>query len=485
MSARRSWLVGAALAICAGCASGPQRAPGNWSAAEEGFLRLKIRQQGGQAVILAGGTAIPASPWLSGFYARRGDHLAWGGASGPLPRVYELLGALRQAEGDGLPAAAYRLEAIEAAMSPWRRGAVLPSRRALAGLVELDLLLTNAFLLYADHLRGGRVPPQRRDWPEEDSADPAALLDSALADGRVGQALEELRPAHPQYALLRRALAEYRRRAAAGTDSAAALQERIAQLELNLERWRWLPRGKGARYLLVRLDAFELDLVEEGWVVLDMKIVAGKDQWRTPLFTSPLSQVVFNPYWNVPPSIAAEEILPALKEDPAYLQEKGLQVVKGQGDAARIIEADTLDWAAIPPDSLPYTFIQRPGPENPLGRMKFSLPNEFNIYLHDTPNRELFSRAVRNFSHGCIRLERAVELAVRLLEADPQWSRSHIRELIQAGQTRQVTLPRPIPVYFSYWTAWADEGGQVAFRPDLYGSDQRLREALGNGQELP
>lgn len=252
---------------------------------------------------------------------------------------------------------------------------------------------------------------------------------------------------------------------------------RIAQLEMNLERWRWLPLGPDARYLLVRLDEFALDLVEQGQVILSMKIIAGKAQWRTPIFNSTLNQIVFSPYWNVPPAIALEEVLPALRKDPAYLEERGFMVVSGLGEQARVVAADTLDWSGVADEQWPYTFIQAPGPDNPLGRMKFLLPNPHNIYLHDTPNRDLFSREIRDFSHGCIRLEKSLELAVHLLEGTPGWTRTRIREVLQQGQTRQVALENPIPVYCSYWTARVDEEGQVCFRPDLYGGDARLEEA--------
>lgn len=253
---------------------------------------------------------------------------------------------------------------------------------------------------------------------------------------------------------------------------------RISQLAVNLERWRWLPRGQEARYLLVRLDDFALDLVEAGQVVLTMKIIAGKPQWRTPIFTSTLSQVVLNPFWNVPAGIAREEVLPALYNDPAYLEERGFMVVSGVGDQARVVAADSVDWSSAGSEDWSYTFMQVPGPENPLGRMKFLLPNEFNIYLHDTPNRELFSRETRDFSHGCIRLEKSLELAVELLQGNPGWSRTHLREVLQTGETKQVTLAVPIPVYFSYWTAWVDEEGLVGFRPDLYGGDAKIAAML-------
>jgi len=264
-----------------------------------------------------------------------------------------------------------------------------------------------------------------------------------------------------------------------GAALGVGVEERLRQLELNLERWRWLPLGPQARYLLVNLDDYTLDLVEGGQVALEMKVIAGKAQWRTPLFNSDLKQIVLNPYWNVPPSIAREEVLPALGQNPYYLEERGIRVVGGVGDQARVVPPDSVDWERADQEDWPYTFMQNPGPDNPLGQMKFLLPNPHHVYLHDTPNRELFFRAARDFSHGCIRLEKSLELAVHLLAGNPDWSRSRIRQVLESGQTRQVDLAHRVPVYFAYWTVGVDEEGLVYFRPDLYGADAALQEAWG------
>lgn len=541
----RGWVI-LALVAGAGCLAPreqflPRRVP-----ALETYLRPKIRMQEGRTLMAVGGGMLLAAPGLGDFYARHQDHLVWSTPSGPLAPARQFLDVLREAPDEGLPATAFHLEAIDAALKGWQRGG--GDRRALVRLADLDLLLTSAFLRYADQLQGGRVAPQSRDWGGGSYTDPGLLLDTALAVDQLRPALARLRPAHPEYLRLCLALKTYCKIAAEGgwqalpaadrprkgqqgpaeralrqrlaaegdLDSSAAASGfddqveralrrfqrrhglsangkvdgptleglnvpvgvRLLQLEKNLERWRWLPRGPAARFLLVRLEEYRLELVVDGQVALDMKIIAGKPQWRTPIFTSTLNQIVLNPYWNVPAAIAREEVLPALRDDPAYLGERGFMVVSGVGDQARVVVPDSVDWSAAEAEDWPYSFIQAPGPDNPLGRMKFLLPNEFNIYLHDTPNRELFSREVRDFSHGCIRLEKGLELAVELLKGTPGWSRAHIRETLEKGETKQVALGTPIPVYFSYWTAWVDEDGLVGFRPDLYGGDARLEEVL-------
>ena len=228
-----------------------------------------------------------------------------------------------------------------------------------------------------------------------------------------------------------------------------------------MERWRWLPHDPGTRYILVRLADFELDVLEEGQVVLNMRVIVGREYWRTPIFSCALTHLVVNPYWYVPESIARAEILPLVHRDPDYLQRKGFRIVEGTGESARTIGVEDIEWAQLDQEPLPLRLIQAPGPENPLGKVKFALPNPFGIYLHDTPNSQLFERRERYLSHGCIRLEQSVN-----------------RETVQEGRTVQVDLGDPVAVYLIYWTAWVDEDGAVQFREDLYGEDDILRQAL-------
>ena len=257
------------------------------------------------------------------------------------------------------------------------------------------------------------------------------------------------------------------------------VQQRLAQIILNMERWRWLPHDPGTRYILVRLADFELDVVEAGQVVLNMRVIVGREYWRTPIFSCALTHLVVNPYWYVPESIARAEILPLVRRAPDYLQRKGFRIVEGTGESARTIGVEEIEWAQLDQEPLPLRLIQAPGPENPLGKVKFALPNPFGIYLHDTPNSQLFERRERYLSHGCIRLEQSVELAEYLLRQQAGWTGNNVRGAVQEGRTVQVDLVNPIAVYLIYWTAWVDEDGAVQFREDLYGEDDILRQALG------
>jgi L,D-transpeptidase YcbB len=236
-------------------------------------------------------------------------------------------------------------------------------------------------------------------------------------------------------------------------------EDRLRQIEVNLERWRWMPRALGERYIVVNTAAFVLDVVEDGRTVLPMRVVVGKPATKTPMFSGMMTYLVLAPYWNVPSGIAQNEILPKVERDPGYLSRNGYEMTTGAGGRVSI--------------------RQKPGAKNALGRIKFMFPNSFNVYLHDTPSRSLFGRAARAFSHGCIRVEQPVELAEYLLRDNPDWDREKILAAIDQGRERAVILKEPIPVHLVYWTVWVDDAGVVQFREDLYGRDAELAKALG------
>ncbi len=267
------------------------------------------------------------------------------------------------------------------------------------------------------------------------------------------------------------------------------VEMRIRQVILNLERHRWLPGDLGERYILVNIAGFALEMVERGAAPFAEKIpfttevVVGTPRHRTPVFGRPMTRIVLNPYWNVPPSIAVGEILPRLRRDPGYLAREGFEVLSGWEADARILDPATIDWSEIPARDFPYRFRQKPGPDNALGRLKFVLPNRYHVYLHDTPARELFDRARRAFSHGCVRLRDPRGLAALLL-APAGWDRDRLERAIESGERRVVRLPRPVPVYILYFTAWVERDGTVHFRDDVYGRDAELAALLfGDGRK--
>ncbi len=256
------------------------------------------------------------------------------------------------------------------------------------------------------------------------------------------------------------------------------VEKRIRQIEANMERWRWFPRNLGDQYILVNIANFELQVIEIERPILAMKVVVGKHYQRTPVFNADMTYLVFGPYWNVPPRIAREEMLPAIRKDPEYLAKNHLRVLQGWGPGMKEIDPQAIDWANLTPDSFPFHIRQDPGPTNALGRVKFMFPNKFNVYLHDTPARELFRRIDRGFSHGCIRVENPFELAEYVLKDDPRWTRERILAAMEESKDRKVRLAKPVPVYVLYQTAWVEEDGSVHFRKDIYGQDEILENAL-------
>jgi L,D-transpeptidase YcbB len=253
------------------------------------------------------------------------------------------------------------------------------------------------------------------------------------------------------------------------------VESRIRQVELNLERWRWIPRRLDDPHVLVNIPGFELELVRGGISVWRTRIVVGKAFTPTPVFSDRIVAIVANPPWNVPESIALGEYLPELREDPKALERHGLRLLEGAGDDAREVDPTTVDWRASDPERFPYRLRQDPGPDNALGRLKFDLTNEYHIYLHDTPTHGLFGRSDRDLSHGCIRVERPLDLALQLLG---QSSQDLLRQALEQTTERHLAVVPPVSVHILYLTAWVDEVGALRFSPDVYAFDGPQRAAL-------
>lgn len=255
------------------------------------------------------------------------------------------------------------------------------------------------------------------------------------------------------------------------------VEERIRQLEVNLERWRWLPKTLGERYIQVNIADLTLNAVDNGHAVLSMPVVVGNANRKTPVFSASLQYLVFAPYWFVPPTIFKVDKLPRLRADPEYLEKHHFEVVTADSRQS-LIPLEGIDWKAVRAESFPGVLRQAPGPWNPLGRVKFIFPNPFAIYLHDTPDRHQFAAERRAFSSGCIRVERPLELARLLLRDQRQGDPTRLLAAMEAEEPRQIHLARPWPIHILYFTAWTDEEGQVNFRRDLYWRDLVLEEAL-------
>jgi L,D-transpeptidase YcbB len=230
--------------------------------------------------------------------------------------------------------------------------------------------------------------------------------------------------------------------------------QRIQQILMNMDRMRWLAAEPKGNLIVINIPEFELHVYEGKQKAFDMDVVVGKEGHNTTMFNGDLNQVVFCPYWNVPPSIVAHEILPAMNKNPNYLAKENMEIT-GNEDGLPVIR-------------------QRPGGKNALGRVKFLFPNSFNIYLHDTPQKALFEKDKRAYSHGCIRVREPEKLANYVLRNQPEWTPGKIEEAMSSGDEKFVKVKNPIPVVITYYTAWVDENGQLNFREDIYGHDQNL-----------
>lgn len=248
-------------------------------------------------------------------------------------------------------------------------------------------------------------------------------------------------------------------------------RERVQQIAVNLERLRWGNQNVGDRYILVNVAGFEMWVMENGQPVFSSRVITGQsDTWETPEFTEIMNHLVVNPTWYVPMSIAKYEMLPKLKQDRDYLAKQGMRLVGA--------DEDEIDWATITPETFPGRVTQMPGDANAMGRVKFMFPNRHSIYLHDTPGKHLFDRDIRDFSHGCIRVEKSHELAEYLLTNQTRNPGSYFDEILESGREQHIPLDEPLAVVLSYRTAWIDENGVEQFRGDIYGRDRAVAQAL-------
>jgi L,D-transpeptidase YcbB len=259
------------------------------------------------------------------------------------------------------------------------------------------------------------------------------------------------------------------------------VEARIRQIILSMENWRWVDRDPGDWWVEVNIPAFRLTAFKAGLVDLTMPVIVGDESHMTPVFSGRLAYVEFNPYWNVPLSIAQKEFLPKLQEDPAYTKKQNIRILEGWADDAPEVDSASVDWATVLPEAMGrYRFRQDPGPSNALGHFAFIFPNPFDVYLHDTPAIGLFGQSRRTFSHGCIRLSQAHEFAAYVLGGPERgWNEEKIDGLLADGRNQKVPLDRPLPVYVLYNTAAVQPGDpDLFFYPDVYGRDALLDKAI-------
>ncbi len=502
--------------------------------------------------IIVGTDTTRADTLLVKFYRQRDFRPAWISDKG-LKKIGEgLLKAIHEAEREALNPKDYHVQLLDSMLNRFSMDLKTKVPVQIEHLFNLEILLTDAFLLYGNHLLSGRVNPETID-PEwltvRPEADMIAILNEALSLGNIREKLISLLPDLPCYDGLRQELALYKSIALQGgwpiVPSGESMKKgdrglRIAALSsrliasgdakgrslplrsvfddtlelavknfqkrhglepdgevgkstiealnipaldyfqriaVNMERWRWLSRDLGEKYILVNIAAFTLEVVEKGATVLSMPVVVGKNYRRTPVFSARMTYLVLNPYWNVPETIAREDILTAVKKDPGYLLKRNIVVLPNWGDTTRI-DPFEVDWSSFTKENLPYRFRQAPGSQNALGRIKFMFPNKYDIYIHDTPAKADFQRERRAFSSGCIRVEDPIALAAYLLRGNSRWTRQTIAAALDSVEDFVIRLPEPIPVHIFYCTAWVDDDGKVNFRYDVYDRDRLVLKAL-------
>lgn len=235
------------------------------------------------------------------------------------------------------------------------------------------------------------------------------------------------------------------------------LKHRLRQILINLERLRWMPPEKDTNYILVNIPEYRMHVYDSGKLQFNINVIVGTAANNTVIFNDKLQYVVFSPYWNVPESIVTGEILPAIKKNPDYLNKQNMEIIK-EGKIPMV--------------------RQNPGPSNSLGLVKFLFPNNYNIYFHDTPNRNLFSQSSRSFSHGCIRIAEPKKMAAYLLRNDTTWNDHKIDSVMHLKKEKWVTLKKTVPVFIVYFTAWVDHNGELNFRKDIYKHDEKMAKKL-------
>ena len=415
-----------------------------------------------------------------------GSTTRWVVKGTPTPQALGLIRILRNADAFGLQARDYQ---GSWASSPVTGTGGDSEPEAVAAFDE-SLSASAARFLHDVHF--GRIDPRAAGFnlaATRASLNIPLLLDQLQATDDSDRVIASVEPQFLHYQLLKQALARYRELASGAAAPTAAemrsmpFARRVRQIELTLERWRWLP-AFDTPPIIVNIPQFRLfafrSTQDRKAQILQMDVIVGRTFLRTqtPVFVADMREVIFRPYWDVPYSITQREMLPAIRANPSYLAHEHLELVSGPGDSAPVVSPSPEAIAALAAGKL--RLRQRPGTDNALGLIKFMLPNPYNVYLHSTPARQLFSRSRRAFSHGCIRVSDPVALATLVLgNAAGHWTPQAIEAAMNGPDDVHVRLAKPVRVLILYGTALATEDGPVLFFDDLYGHDRRLEKLLG------
>jgi murein L,D-transpeptidase YcbB/YkuD len=499
-----------------------------------------------------GGEKLHSIEYVSNLYSKNDYNPFWTEPGYIDDAIY----SIKSSYEDGLQADDYHLETIlrlqsELAINDGDKVGKVVQVDKVEKMAELDLLLTDGIIFYADHLLYGKIDPVTLlpTWNFGFAPIPdlnASTFSEYITNDEIPNRLRNLRPDMPMYDSLLVILARYRVIADKGgwqtvlaggkiepddkdaripairkrllitgdlnaKDSLSSdlydkileqdikafqaahaldadgiigvgtfrelnvpVEERINALRINLERVRWLAGNLPESYIIVNIAAFWLIMVKDNQIVHSASVVVGKPLNKTPIFRDKMRYIEFNPTWMQPTSIIKNETVPKLKKDSTYLEKEHLELLDLKGN---LVPTSTLDMKNLSADHFPYLVRQQPGPWNALGAIKFMFPNKYDIYLHDTPSKSLFARGSRAYSHGCIRVDKPVDLAVKLLEGT-EYDRKKINEVIATRVPTRVNLPEKLDILLLYWTCGIDKNKKLFFVPDIYERDQAVLREL-------
>jgi murein L,D-transpeptidase YcbB/YkuD len=383
-------------------------------------------------------------------------HFLWSDQGRVSAKAQAAIAALAASDSVGLDPADYRVALPDLAGKD-------PLAAAQA-LLRFDLALSGKVLNYVLDATRGRIDPNRLSGYHDLPRKTVNLVDALAAIAQSSDVAAWLAQRNPDNAQFRALVAELAKQRDAGTET-------TAKLRIALEQLRWLPSQLGTRYVFLNQPAFEVSYVDGDNAPLTMRAVIGRPDSQTYFFTDRIKEVIYNPYWNVPRSIVINEMLPKLWRNPSYLDRLGYEVSNSRG---REVASNAVDWAAVATDQVAIDVRQPPGPKNALGQLKIDFPNRHAIYMHDTPQKHLFAREQRAFSHGCVRLQHPRAMAAALLGI----SVADVDRKIARGETQTERVRGDIPVYVAYFTAWPDAQGTVRYYKDVYARDAHLTQAI-------
>lgn len=394
------------------------------------------------------------------YYQRNGAKPIWIRDNKYTPVADSLMDVLDHIQYYGYPKGGYHLAELVSTAT----------NSSEASLIRKDVLLTDAFFSLAQNLKYGISPLQ----PDRDDSLYHDLLNSALAGNGIKKVFESQEPTLKGYRSLKEALRLMLDSLESDTTHSISLQQKVKLIQINLERWRTEKQNISGRYIVVNIPSFYLDVVEDDSIILSSRVIVGTPEKQTPILSSSVECFSVYPYWHVPRKIAVEEFLPAIKEDVTFIARNNFDILDRRGN---ILNPDSVEWSAFHKNFFPVVLRQREGPENALGIIKFIFDNPYAIFLHDTNAKRLFNSKTRAFSHGCIRMEKAVALAHLLVTGVVGRESMYINKFLNDKVQHWVDLKRPIPIHIRYFTCEFKNNTFFSYK-DVYGQDKAIEELL-------